>query len=280
MSYADFEYSAQNGDPVFRYQFDLDGEIYRRTSEANIVLDSAGSWMPSPITPSEFSQTNELAKDPLKLTMPRDDAFAELFIGGVPEQITTVTVFRGHQGDTAEEFRLYWKGRVVGVGQENDAVVLECENIFSSVKRPGLIERYQKTCRHALYHRGCNLNDYDFATIATATAISGKTITVEDADDSNTNLGYFTGGIIETESGERRYITKHDQSQITLLSPIASLTETLSDSASVATVTLYPGCDRSRTTCKEKFDNLDNYGGFSWIPSKNPFANSVTGSIA
>ena len=41
-----------------------------------------------------------------------------------------------------------------------------------------------------------------------------------------------------------------------------------------STVTLYPGCTKSRAVCKNKFDNLNNYGGFPWIPTKNPFGGS------
>jgi hypothetical protein len=39
-------------------------------------------------------------------------------------------------------------------------------------------------------------------------------------------------------------------------------------------VTLYPGCDHTTTTCDGKFSNLNNYGGFPHIPTKNPFGGS------
>ena len=32
----------------------------------------------------------------------------------------------------------------------------------------------------------------------------------------------------------------------------------------------YPGYDGSPATCVDKFDNLDNFVGFPYIPSKNP----------
>lgn len=276
MSYSSSEYSAQGGDPVYRYEFSVGGTLYRRTSETNIVLDSAASWIPSPITPSEFSQTNELAKDPLKLTLPRTDELSVLFIGGVPNQITTVTVYKGHQGDTSEEFRSYWKGRVTGTSLENDAVTLECENIFSSMRRTGLRARYQKNCRHALYQRGCNLNDYDFATTASIISSSGNVITVTDVLDSVGASGYYTGGMVELSTGERQYITKQSGFELTLLLPFRNLEI---DSNGVS-VTIYPGCDRTLSTCIDKFNNKENFGGFPWIPGKNPFSSSVTGSIA
>lgn len=279
MSYIARERSAQDGDPVFRCQFSLRGELYRRTTERAIVLDSDGSWVPAPIEFGDFNQTGELSKDPLQISLPRDDEFALLFLGGVPEQVTTLTVFKGHQGDVSEEFVVYWKGRVVASDLRDDQLVLECENIFSSIKRPGLRARYQKNCRHALYSRGCNLNDYDFATIATATDVVGKVVIVPDADSSDSPDGYFTGGVLEMGNGDKCYITKHEGQEITLLTLSSSLAEEIDESGS-SNITLYPGCDHSRSTCQTKFDNLNNFGGFPWIPGKNPFGNDVTGSIA
>jgi uncharacterized phage protein (TIGR02218 family) len=165
-----------------------------------------------------------------------------------------------------------------------DAVTIECENIFTSLRRPGVRARYQKKCRHALYQRGCNLNDYDFAVVATATAVDGSVITVPDLADSNFDSntqgdGYFTGGMIETATGFMRYIIDHTGDQLTLITPLSELTEDVNDSSGDAVVTLYPGCDHTRGTCKDKFNNLVNYGGFPWIPGKNPFGNNVNGSI-
>jgi hypothetical protein len=39
-------------------------------------------------------------------------------------------------------------------------------------------------------------------------------------------------------------------------------------------VKIYPGCDRTKETCNDKFSNILNYGGFAWIPAKSPFDGS------
>ena len=39
----------------------------------------------------------------------------------------------------------------------------------------------------------------------------------------------------------------------------------------VGAVTLHPGCDRTLATCKGRFANQINYGGFPWIPGQNPY---------
>ena len=34
----------------------------------------------------------------------------------------------------------------------------------------------------------------------------------------------------------------------------------------------FAGCDRSFSTCQSKVGNALNFGGFPWIPAKNPLA--------
>jgi hypothetical protein len=41
--------------------------------------------------------------------------------------------------------------------------------------------------------------------------------------------------------------------------------------AAGTTVTLFPGCDHTLATCSGKFSNTANYGGFPFMPTKNPF---------
>lgn len=276
MTYSAFEYSSQSGAPVYRFLFSLGNNLYARTTEPVIVSDSNYTWTPSPIRVSEFSQTNELNKDPLKITLPRDDEFAALFVGGVPETITSVTVYRLHALDQDNEWRLYWKGRVTGIDNADDAVELECENIFSSMQRPGLRAKYTITCRHALYGRGCNLNDYDFAEVATVVSMSGRNLTLSTSPSDAT---LYNGGTLETSDGLVRYIRSQQDTAIELLSSLPSLEEAVNDSTGSAVVTLYPGCNHTTSDCSTVFNNIENFGGFPFMPSKNPFRNSVSGSI-
>lgn len=284
MTYETFENSVQDGDPVLRFLFATGETVNAFTTEANIVSDSNYTYLPAPIIMGEVSQTNEMNKDPLKLTFPRDDSFAQLFLGNVPEQVTTVTVFRGHQGDTSEEFQFYWKGRIAACSATGDAVRLDCENVFTSLRRAGLRARYQKNCRHALYQTGCNVDRSAHATQATVSSASGFTITI-DALDSNvvdSNVGdadEFVGGMVETNDGYTRYIIAQDNQTLTLIRPLQSLIDDVNDSVGGAEVTLYPGCNHTRDHCRKKFDNLLNYGGFPWIPTRSPFG-SLDGSIA
>jgi len=41
-------------------------------------------------------------------------------------------------------------------------------------------------------------------------------------------------------------------------------------------VIVYAGCDKTPQTCKNKFNNLQNFRGFPYIPVKNPVIWGVT----
>lgn len=278
MTYETLESSVQDGNVEYRFLFALGAVEYRYTTAQDTIAiadSNATTWVPAPITAGDVEQTGEMSKDDVEISLPRDNLFAVNFLGGVPEQVASVTIFRGHSDDG--EFVTHWKGRVAGIDIGIDTIKFNCENIFTSMRRPGLRARYQKACRHALYQRGCTLDEATYAEAKTAIAASGFSLTVDNLVDSNHEDGYYVGGMVEDADGFFRFITSQSGDVLTLIRPLQSLLDTV-DSTGVA-VTVYPGCDKSRVTCKNKFDNLDNFGGFPWIPSKNPFGNDVSGSI-
>jgi uncharacterized phage protein (TIGR02218 family) len=116
-----------------------------------------------------------------------------------------------------------------------------------------------------LYQRGCRLNRASFAAAGTVSAVSGYTVTVSAA--SAQPDGFYLGGMIEDGAGVLRMIVNHVGSVLTLWRPIPGLEVT-------DAVTIYPGCDRSLATCISKFDNRPNFGGFPWMPQKNPMGGS------
>jgi len=276
MTYIASEESVQDGDPIFRILFTQGSTEFKYTTAPIIV---STDWLPSSIKIGGITQTNEMAKDPVDISIPRDSALGLTFLGGSPDEITSVTIFREHLGDLDSEFQVYWKGRVAGTSVEDDAVLLNCENIFTSLRRSGLRARYQKNCRHALYSDQCGVSLASFGNAATATAVNGFVVTSTVA--SGFADGYFAGGILEDANGSKRHIQGHTGSELLLMRPLGVLTQDVIDNGS-APIIIYPGCAHNTSACKDKFSNLLNYGGQPYIPGEgnNPFASKITGGIA
>ncbi len=73
--------------------------------------------------------------------------------------------------------------------------------------------------------------------------------------------GFFSSGIAEI-NGESRGIVKQEGTTLTLSNAFAGNPS--------GTIVLYPGCRLTEAACTA-FSNLDNFGGFSRVPVKNPF---------
>lgn len=85
---------------------------------------------------------------------------------------------------------------------------------------------------------------------------------IDGTKDLPTDTDYITGGT-------RRSIQSHSGGTLLLQAPI------LKAIAAGARVSLYTGCDKAASTCSVKFQNFSRFGGYPYIPLRNPFENGV-----
>lgn len=282
MTYLQQETSPHGGSPIELYEFVQGAETWRYTSAGADVVWGGFTWERAAISRTELQQNDEMAKNGITLTFPVDHEFARQFVGYGVESVTSVTLRRGHAADPDGEFVVYWKGRLAGMKVSGKQISLDCESVFTSMRRPGLRARYQVPCRHALYGRGCGLDQEDFAVEGIAAAVAGATVSVPEA--ALQPSGWYLGGMLRAADGVLRLVTGHAGAAVTLSRPIESLVQAVAGSGygqnygnyyGGIAVRLYPGCDHSAGAggCT-KFSNIDNYGGFLWIPQKNPMGGS------
>lgn len=261
-TYSELEISVHGGRPVDLFRFVYGSQVWTCSSGPEVDYNGE-TYAAFPIGRSDMQQTKELHKSPLEVLIPRTSELSLLYLVGNPESVITLTVFRLHVG-ASDGPVVYWKGRIVSVDWPDNATTkLTCESVFTSLKRPGLRARYQRMCRHALYSAQCGVDKADYAVAGTVSAINAaKTVLTVTAAEALAD-GWFTGGMVETPTGGFLFVTGHTGSSLTLDTPCAL-------SASDA-VTLYPGCARNRETCQGRFGNILNFGGWPWIPTRNPF---------
>jgi hypothetical protein len=229
----------------------------------------AGEWYePVAMGRGGITLKNELSKSNLEVRLPLGHLLARFLLSAWQEQLTSLTVFRQKDSGTA----VIWKGRLTSTLPDDASVRLVFESIYTSMRRPGLRARFQKSCRHPLYGRGCTLDPEDFAQAATVTAISGRTITVPEA--ALEVDGFFLAGMVKAPDGTLTYVTSHTGTQLALNRLSAGLAAAFGELGPGFAVTIYPGCAHNYATCRDKFANDDNYGGFDYIPTKNPMGGS------
>ena len=262
MSYDVLENSTEDGSPVELFEFRRGSQFWRYTTAPMAITKTGQTFTPEAIKRGKIKQSDDMAKGGIDLVFPRLNLFAKDFLTTSPEQVTTVTIWRAHFGDVVEDFIAYWKGRVLKVSASQAEITIDCESVFTSLKRPGLRARYERGCRHGLYSTECSLSMANFKLTANVIAASAYVLTVPDA--ASHPDGNFTGGVITNVMGVHRLITSH-------VGQIIKINRVFPDSPNGQEVSLYPGCDKLKSTCVSKFNNLPNFGGFPFIPYDNPF---------
>ena len=254
--------------PIDLYRIAMGATVWTITSADVKQVYGGETYDPLPMKRGGFEQKNEISKSDMEVGIPIDHDLAVLLLTSYNEEVMSLTVFT----NTSGTINTTWKGRLASIKPTDSELTLVFESIFTSLRRPGLRARYLKSCRHALYGRGCTLDPEDFAVAGTVTALSGATLTVTEA--AGYANGYFTGGMVRSPGGFLSYVVGHAGTQVTIQRVGYSLAKSWADTGSGMLVNLYPGCDHSRGTCNSKFSNGLNYGGFDWIPSKNPMGGS------
>lgn len=272
MTYEANELSVQSGRPVelLQINYGIAGAWSYTTAEVPIEYD-ARTYEPIAMRIGERTLTGDAARAALKISLPQDAPVGNLFRAQPPSGLVTITVFTEHYGDN--NFVVDWKGRITTVSWEPPWLVLNVENVFSSLQRPGLRRPISVQCPFRLYGPECKADSDAFKIESTASAISGVTITVPGAVGTPTN--HFGGGYAEwthseRDTVERRMIRASDSATgvLTLVTPPLGLVVN-------ADITIFPGCDHTlgEGGCA-KFDNELNHGGLPFIPKKNPFGGS------
>lgn len=234
------------------FDVDLDGNLYASLS----------------IERNELALGAEAAKSALELKLPPDcDLVRHLLATSLTGETTSITLRIGRRDNWGDYWWLSgtrWMGRVLGVEIAEDAARVRCESAQVSLKRIGLRRLYSRKCSHVLYSSACGASQISASAFVANTY--GRNVELDGGVPAGVSGG-VAGGWLQTPEGARHMIVSDYGSGVELLYPVAieSGTEVL----------LTVGCDHSTATCASRFGNLDNYGGFPAIPSKNPFSTGV-----
>lgn len=263
MAFNDYELAAQSGQPVELYTFRYGTNRLDFTSSDAAYVYQTRTYDPATLQRTAIEETSEIARSDLKITCAHDFAPANWFNPYPPSEVVTVEMRRLHRPDG--DAKLFWTGRVLTCRWVDTSAELQCESLIAAMRRPGLRRLYQRGCPYVLYGTGCAVASASYKHAATLSAVSGTTVSAA-AFDAQVD-GYFAGGYLEWQNGtrlERRAIQSHVGTDVVLSHPVPGL-------VAFASVNAYAGCDHSLATCASKFSNAIRYGGFPYIPQKNPF---------
>lgn len=273
MSFAHFETSLQQAQPIRLYQFQRGALKWGYCSaDRDVRFNNITFYsLLGGIKDDGIRQTQDSGGDLLTLTVPANSDLAQMYRHFAPAQAVDLTIFDLHYPELASTetgaYLAVWKGFIVGVKFVNDFTAqVQCQNLSASLERTGLRKTWSKMCSHQLYGNGCNLDRNQFMTEVSITAVSGSSLEVALPNGKNQD-DYFTGGYLEwmSEYGvEQRGIERQIGSTLAVFGGVQGLNVGQK-------IKLFAGCNRTFTACQTKFNNTDNYGGSPHMPNKSPF---------
>lgn len=199
----------------------------------------------------------------LPITHPLVQRFAA---SGIPDRDVLVTLSRLQQVSSIAVQA--WSGFGQSMSFDLHVAMLRVPSLTDDAMKIRLpVISAQRLCNHVLYDAQCTVDRESSSSTGTSviTSINDNTITT-----TNTGSGsqYVFGDILHNASGERRMVIAQAGSILTLNVPFVA--------ASIGDVVrIAPGCDHSVTTCRDKFNNVVNFGGHPqmnaafnpWLPA-------------
>lgn len=274
MSYASIAQLLSGQRPFHLYLFRKGGEEFRFTSlpqdlDRAVAGVTGTIWTATAISHPRIPYSSDSARSEFPITFPLSNAFARTFLDPIGVDRTTVTLWRGFLNDPDSELVVQYKGAVLNAKpSERGTIALTCMSDVADLLRKALPAVFQRPCRHVLYQGGCRLNLAAWQDNASATAISGGDLVLTFVQDTERASGYFKGGILEF-NGVREMIIGHSGSSLTLAAKVPGLADEIATNGT-ASIQIAPGCNLTVATCRDKFGNLPNFGGFPKM-SDTPF---------
>lgn len=262
------ETSDISGAPVELYEITYSGTAWRYTSADHPIVYNLRTYEPLSIYRSALRPALQKEKADLTLNLPITAEVGTIFRASPPGEVVMLTVYRQHTSDVDAQTMVVWVGRIINCKYDQFEIEFLCESIMSSMQRTMLTRTYQRGCPYVLFGDACKVNGESYKVASTVDSIAGTTVDIAAAPAD----GFLAGGYLEYtsyETGvvERRFIAGNTGGVLQLDRQPAGLLAGMP-------LLAYPGCDHTLTTCKNKFNNVDNFGGQPYIPTKNPFGNA------
>ena len=259
----DRERALEGGAPIELYWFAQGSQGYYYTNCVDDVTFNNQTYKAIPIKRAETRMGARANEDRITIEVSEDVQVARLFAPTPPTFPLWITIYRYHEGEN--DFFYFWRGRVNAAERRDYTCTLECENILASTRKKGLRRKFGIQCNHMLYDRQCGVSEDAYRFITTITNISTNKRIITVASTNNAPADYYLAGRVRLRrSGDARFIIQHNGNNLRLNAPFA-------DARPNDLVSLFAGCDHAFSTCTAKFNNGINYGGFPYIPTKNPF---------
>ncbi len=275
-TYDDNERSVSQNRPIDLYTITTPTVTYRLTSYPVNVSFGGNTYTALTMSRGDLQVTQDTTGRELIVYLPISHPLVQRYTAsGIPEHAVTVTWQRLQ---TVSGVALqYFSGFATGLSVQGHVATLRCPSVTDdalAIKLPVL--RAQRLCNHVLFDAYCAPNPgvsgpvkasfQVSTTIVSQTVVPGSVTLVVASIGGNPDGWAAFGDVLHGPTGQRLFILLQIGTTLTLNMPIIGYQ--VGDA-----VTVTAGCAHDVLTCKTKYSNVVNFGGFPELNGQiNPWA--------
>lgn len=272
MSYPEFEMSRVEGQPATLYLFQWGtaaASVFAYTDSDVPVIFDGRTYEPTVIGRMGIEASGSLDQKSLEIDISKKAGFCRLYATSPPSVKVGLQIMQGHITDGDQDFAAIWSGVVKNVNQEKPYAKIVAEPLDSLLARPGLRRYYMYGCPYVLYNSiTCKANPDTHKKVLTPTFIGANFIRLSPGWSGALAGDKYLGGYLQwtDTNGNTQTRTAIDFGATENEIIIGSSRELSAGQQ----VTLYVGCQRNESACRDLHSNIVNYGGQPYIPLENP----------
>jgi uncharacterized phage protein (TIGR02218 family) len=252
--------------PVDIYDFWNDTLSYYITSADEVITYNGQSYTPAMIGRERTGHSSNLTVSKLSINVDKLQDEVKSYLESAPLDETWVRIMRVFRNQTPREAMVYFVGTLNMVSIKGQSATLQCDGLEKFLTQLVPRHRYQRLCGLTLYGPKCMVDKTTYKETVALSAISADGLTITGGVFGGKDTDYYAFGWVEFE-GYKRMVVSNSGNNVVLRHYIPGLTD--SD-----TVDIYPGCDKTMPTCRDKFSNLggtlDTFFGWPYMPYDNP----------
>jgi uncharacterized phage protein (TIGR02218 family) len=191
-----------------------------------------------------------------------------------------VDVFQVNPEDLSQGVFPLKYGRVSRVLPKDLFWSLECETLDAKLSRSQIVKTYTRDCRWTFGDANCTVTPTSFAGEIAAIA-DDFVFTLDGGFGGPATAGFFSYGRIVFDDLPTfpNKVKSYDAGtkQVTLMLPAPYVSGEI---AAGGTVTMFQGCKRTYLACRDTHSNVENFGGFPFIPGPKKKPLGIVGFTA
>jgi uncharacterized phage protein (TIGR02218 family) len=242
-----------------------DSTLFRYTSNVDDVVVGANTYLfRSGLVRGEVEVNVSELDSFMTLVLPCTDAVVRSYMESPPSLPVFINVEQVENGIVLPWFKgIVSSVSVSGISAEFRLIGNGVAQLSSATSA-----RYTALCRHALYGPACRVNKNNHKINGTLSAVEDSGLVLTSTAFNDVARQRWIGGAIDIGGQLRTVIAQPASDKIRIDRAIIGLIGN-------ETFEIYEGCDKNVNTCRDKFANLENFGGIPNLPRRNPFTQNV-----